>query len=175
MRKPARLFWNPAHRRRGATCRRRAPAPLQGSVQASASLRPWTPSLTKQVEHRIFLCLVFSLPFPAWFNISSSYDTVSLGIWNALTACFPTSYLWKAMIRNMFVLGFQQLHPVQSPTVYIWLFFYFQIIQILETSIKFLIIIPHVSSLPNYCCVSEFANIDWNGLSGLPKYASCLL
>ena len=62
--------------------------------------------------------------------------------------------------KQMFVLGFQQLQTVQSLTVYIWLFFYFQIIQIPGTSIKFLIIILHVSSLPNYHCVSEFANID---------------
>lgn len=85
--------------------------------------------------------------------------------------CLPPSFLSLKSYdkKQMFVLGFQQLYSVQSPTVYIWLFFYFQIIQIPRTSIKFLIIILHVSSLPNYHCVSEIANVDWNSRSGRPQ------
>lgn len=174
MKKPARLFWNPAHRRLGVTCQRRAPVPLQDSVQASASLQPWTPSLTRLVGHHL-LCAVFCVP-P--FRLDSSVVSWCCFPMNMkCTFCPPPSFLSPKSHdkKQMFVLGFQQLHSVQSPTVYIWLFFHFQIIQIPGTSIKFLIIIPHVSSLPNYHCVSEFANIDWNSRSGQLKYASCLL
>lgn len=174
MKKPARLFWNPAHRHLGVTCQRRAPAPLQDYVQASASLQPWTPSLTKRVGH----CLLWAV---FCFSLSQLDSSVQLScsflVNMRCTFCPPPSFLSLKSHdkKQMFVLGFQQLHPVQSLTVYIWLFFYFQIIQIPGTSIKFLIIIPHVSFLPNYHCVSEFANIDWNSLSDRPKCASCLL
>ena len=90
--------------------------------------------------------------------------------------CLPPSFLSLKSCdkKQMFVLGFQQLYPVQSPTVYIWLFFYFQIIQIPRTPIKFLIIIPPVSSLPNYHCVSEMADVARNSRSGRPPCVSCV-
>ena len=174
MRKPARLCWNPAHRRLGVTCQRRAPAPLQDSVQASASLQPWTPLSTKRVRH----CLSWAV---FCFSLSQLDLSVHLIVHFPVNMrgafCLPPSCLSLKSCdkKQMFVLGFQQLYPVQSPTVYIWLFFYFQIIQIPRTSIKFLIIIPRVSSLPNYHCVSEIANVDWNSRSGRPQCVSCVL
>ena len=176
MKKPARLCWNPAHRRLGVTCQRRAPAPLQDSVQASANLQPWTPSSTKRVRPRLSWAVLF-FSFPTWF-VCSSHCAVSPWIhtestWEVLSACLPPSYLWKAVIRNRCLsLGFS------SCTLFsLRLFtfgFYFQIIQIPRTSIKFLIIIPPVSSLPNYHCVSEMADVARNSWSGRPPCVSCV-
>ena len=105
------------------TCQRRAPAPLQDSVQASASLQPWTPSSTKRVRH----C-------PSWAVFCFSLSQLDLSIHlighfpvNMRGAfCLPPSFLSLKSYdkKQMFVLGFQQLYPVQSLTIYIWLFFF---------------------------------------------------
>ena len=99
MKKPARLFWNPAHQRLGATCRRRAPAPPQDCVQVSASLQPWTPSWTKRVEHRS-CCALFCFSFPSLIrHLLMLWRSFPMKV-ECITASLPPCYLWKAMIRN---------------------------------------------------------------------------
>lgn len=118
------------------------------------------------------LCFVFLFPNLICLFISLCRFPVNRRGDFCLTPSFLS--LKSCDKKQMFVLGFQQLYPVQSPTVYIWLFFYFQIIQIPRTSIKFLIIILPISSLPNYHCVSEMADVDRNGRSGRPTCVSCV-
>lgn len=123
--------------------------------------------LVNQAGRASPLAVLFVFPFPSLIR-RLFISWCSFPVNTKCTYCLSPSFLSPSSHdkKQMFVLGFRQLHPVWSPTIYIWLFFYFQIIQILGTSIKFLIIIPHVSSLPNYCCVPGFTNVGWPGWSG---------
>lgn len=73
MKKPARLFWNPAHQLLELTCQPQSLVQLQDFVQALASLQQWTLWLTKPVKHCFSVFIVPKLIFFIFFKCISKW------------------------------------------------------------------------------------------------------